>query len=371
VTFRDELDTLPLPRLLEAANRATSSEVERALAAERPDLLDFAALLSPAAAERLEELARRARRVTERRFGRTVQLYAPLYVSNECVETCTYCSFARPNPIARRTLTVDEVVAEAELLRARGFRHLLLVSGEHPRHVSPDYLEAVIRALAPTFPSLSVEVQPQTRDVYARWVAAGCDGLVVYQETYDRTAYASVHIAGKKRDYDWRLETPERGAAAGMRRIGIGALLGLADWRLEAMHLAAHASFLARRHWRALVSVSFPRLRPAEYADTRPRQAVSDRELAQLVCAARIFLPDAGIVLSTRESAAFRNGMLGLGVTHVSAGSRTEPGGYSRPSRAGTQFEVEDSRSPAEVAGAIRAAGFDPVWKDWEAVLHG
>ena len=371
MTFREHLETLQMERLLDVAHDADRSAIERALAAERPDLLDFAALLSPAAGERLEDLARASRRITERRFGRTVQLYAPLYVSNECVETCTYCSFSRPNPIARRTLTVAEVTAEAALLRARGFRHLLLVSGEHPRHVSPDYLESVIRALAPMFPSLAVEVQPQAVDVYRRWVQAGCDGLVVYQETYDRAAYSSVHVAGKKKDYDWRLETPARGAEAGMRKIGIGALLGLADWRLEAVHLAAHARFLARSHWRAFVTVSFPRLRPAEYADARPRVPVSDADLAQAVCALRIFLPDTGVTLSTRESAGFRDGMLALGVTQVSAGSRTEPGGYSRPESAGSQFEVEDGRSPAEVARAIRAAGFDPVWKDWEATLHG
>lgn len=370
MTFREHLETLPLEGLLDVAHGATGAAVDRALTADRPDLFDFAALISPAAAGRLEDLAQLSRRICERRFGRTVQLYAPLYVSNECVETCTYCSFSRPNPIARRTLTVEEVVAEADLLRARGFRHLLLVSGEHPRHVSPDYMENVIRALAPSFPSLAVEVQPQTVDVYRRWVRAGCDGLVVYQETYDRAAYASVHLAGKKRDYDWRLETPTRGADAGMRRIGIGALLGLADWRFEAVHLAAHARFLARRHWRAFATVSFPRLRPAEYADSRPRHPVSDRDLAQLVCATRIFQPDAGLVLSTRESPEFRDGMLGLGVTHVSAGSRTEPGGYSRPEGSGRQFEVEDDRSPAEVAGAIRAAGYDPVWKDWEVALH-
>jgi 2-iminoacetate synthase len=371
MTFREYLAALPMADLIAASRAAESRDVDRALAAERPDLADFAALLSPAAGSRLEELAALSRRITERRFGRTVQLYAPLYVSNECVETCTYCSFSRPNPIARRTLTAEEVVAESEVLRARGFRHLLLVSGEHPRHVSPEYVESVLAALRGRFPSLAVEVQPQTTEVYRRWARAGCDGLVVYQETYDRAAYASVHLAGKKKDFDWRLATPERGGEAGMRRLGIGALLGLADWRLEGLHLAAHARHLARTFWRSLVTVSFPRLRPAEYADTRPRRPVADRELAQLVCALRILLPDAGLVLSTRESAAFRDGMLRLGVTHVSAGSRTEPGGYLRPSSLGKQFEVEDRRTPEEVAGAIRGAGRDPVWKDWEAVLHG
>lgn len=369
MTFLERLRELPVEDLFDHAGTADDRDVDRALGSERPDLYDLAALLSPAAGARLEELAVRAHEITERRFGRTIQLYAPLYVSNECVETCTYCSFSRPNPIARRTLTVDEAAAEAKRLTARGFRHLLLVSGEHPRRVSADYLRRVIERLAPETPSLSVEVQPQTEEVYARWTRAGAEGLVVYQETYDREVYASVHLAGKKKDYDWRLATPERGAAAGMKRLGIGALLGLADWRLEAVHLAAHAEWLMRRWWRSFVSVSFPRLREAAFAVRAPRP-VADAELARMICAFRIFLPDVGIVLSTRERPAFRDGMLRLGVTQVSAGSRTEPGGYSEPDASEKQFAIEDRRSPEEVARAIRDSGYDPVWKDWETVLH-
>jgi 2-iminoacetate synthase len=370
VSFREELDRLPLARLREIAETADAAAVDRALASPRLDLDDFAALLSPAAGDRLEELARRAGDLTARRFGRTVQLYAPFYVSNECVETCTYCSFARENPIRRRTLTVDEAVAEARLLVDRGFRHLLLVSGEHPRHVPPEYVAEILSRLRDDVPSLSVEVQPQTVDVYRRWVEAGAEGLVVYQETYDREVYARVHLAGKKRNYDWRLDTVDRGAEAGMRRLGIGALLGLADWRIEALSLAAHARYLARRWWRAFVTVSFPRLRRAAFAIDAPRP-VSDRELARVVCAFRLFEPDLGIVLSTRESPAFRDGMLALGVTQMSAGSRTEPGGYTAPDDTERQFDIEDPRSPAEVARAIREKGLDPVWKDWESVLHG
>jgi 2-iminoacetate synthase len=369
MTFLDQLRELPIHALLERARAAADADVDHALEAERRDLRDFAALLSPAAAARLEELAARAHEITVRRFGRTVQLYAPLYLSNECVETCTYCSFSRPNPIARRTLSADEVAAEARILRAQGFRHLLLVSGEHPRKVSPDYVAQVIARLAPDVPSLSVEVQPQTEEVYAQWTRAGAEGLVVYQETYDRDAYASVHLAGKKKDFDWRLATPERGAAGGMKRLGIGALFGLADWRFEAVHLAAHAEWLIRRYWRAFVSVSFPRLRPAAFAVEPPRP-VADAELVQMVCALRIFQPDVGIVLSTRERPELRDGMLRLGVTQVSAGSRTEPGGYSAPDEAEKQFAIEDARSAAEVARAIREHGYDPVWKDWEVALH-
>lgn len=371
MSFGEVLAGLPFDDLLDVANHATPADVDHALSAERRDLFHFAALISPAAGERLEELARRSHRLTVQRFGRTMQLYAPLYVSNECVESCTYCSFARENPIVRRTLTVEEVVAEARLLTARGFRHLLLVSGEHPRHVSPAYLAEAIAALADEVPSLSVEVQPQTEDVYRQWTEAGAEGLIVYQETYDRDTYARVHPAGKKKNYDWRLDTPDRGAAGGMKRLGIGALLGLSPWRREVLCLAAHAGYLTKRHWKTFVSVSFPRLRPAEFADATPKHPVSDAELARVVCAFRLYLQDVGLVLSTRELPAFRDGMLALGITQMSAGSRTEPGGYTLPNGTGSQFQVEDTRDPHEVSRVLRERGFDPVWKDWEVALHG
>ncbi|MBN1441298.1 MAG: 2-iminoacetate synthase ThiH [Planctomycetes bacterium] len=369
MSFREHLLELPVDALVARARDASEAEVARALAAERRDLFDVAALLSPAAEPFLEEMARLAHRITVQRFGRTIQLYAPLYVSNECVESCTYCSFAIRNRIRRRTLTVAESVAEARILTGRGFRHLLLVSGEHPRIVPPEYIAEVLSALHTDVPSLSVEVQPQTEEVYGEWVRSGAEGLTIYQETYDREVYAEVHPRGKKRDFDWRLETPERGAAGGMKRIGIGALLGLSDWRLEGIHLAAHARYLMRRCWRAFISVSFPRLRPASFSIDPPRP-VADRHLAQLVCAFRLFLPDLGLVLSTREKAAFRDGMIRLGITQMSAGSRTEPGGYSAPEETGKQFEIEDRRRPDEVSTAIRRSGYDPVWKDWEAALN-
>ncbi|MEZ5066397.1 MAG: 2-iminoacetate synthase ThiH [bacterium] len=371
-TFGEELAALPMEELLRVATEADPDTVDRAFARTSLDLFDFAALLSPEAGRRLEDLAQRAHALTVQRFGKTVQLYAPLYVSNECVETCTYCAFSRTNPIARKTLTPEQAVAEARLLRARGFRHLLIVSGEHPRHVSPEYLGTILRALAAETPSLSVEVQPQTEEIYREWTAAGAEGLVVYQETYDRDTYARVHLAGKKKDFDWRLATPDRGAAGGMKRLGIGALFGLSDWRQEALRLAAHARYLVRRYWRCFVTVSFPRLRPAEYADTLARHPLADADLARLVCAFRLLLPDVGVVLSTREPAQLRDGLVRLGVTQMSAGSRTEPGGYSAPEvPTGRQFEVSDERTAGEVARTIRELGFDPVWKDWEAALRG
>lgn len=370
MSFVDALAALPLDELTDVAANATPDDVERALRVERRDLHHFAALLSPAAGARLEDLAAQSHRLTVQRFGRTMQLYAPLYVSNECVESCTYCSFARENPIVRRTLTVDEVVAEAKLLLDEGFRHLLLVSGEHPRHVSVEYLSTVIEALRDVAPSLSVEVQPQTTEAYRRWTDSGAEGLVVYQETYDRETYAVVHPAGKKKNFDWRLETPERGADGGMKRLGVGALFGLSEWRREAICVAAHAQYLMKRYWKTFVTVSFPRLRPAEYADATAKHPLHDAELARMTCAFRLFLRDVGIVLSTREAPAFRDGMVQLGVTQMSAGSRTEPGGYSAPDKTGGQFHVEDSREPREIARVLRERGMDPVWKDWEAALN-
>ena len=365
-TAAADLSGTDLAGLRRLVDRATAADVDRALRAARPTPADFAALLSPAAGERLEEMARRAAEITLRRFGRTIHLFAPLYLSNECVSVCTYCGFSAGNEIARRTLSVDEVVTEARTLTGRGFRHLLLVAGEHARIVSKDYLVECVQALAPEVPSLSVEVQVWDAVTYGRLVEAGCDGLVVYQETYDRDLYAGVHTKGKKRNYDWRLAAPDRGAEAGMRRLGVGALLGLhPDWRTEALAVAVHARALVRRWWRCEVSVSLPRLRPAA-GDVTPAHPVDDRSFVQLLCALRLLLPDLGLVLSTREAPELRDALLGLGVTHLSAGSSTEPGGYAAPDGAEPQFEVADTRGPAEVAAVVRAAGFDPVWKDWQ-----
>jgi 2-iminoacetate synthase len=372
-TFTDVLAATPVRELAEASLGASDADVTRALGrtSRERDLWDLSALLSPAASERIEELARASRRLTERRFGNTVHMYAPIYLSNECLTTCTYCGFAKDLDIVRKTLSVAEAVREARALTERGFRHLLLLTGEHQRITGVDYLEQALRALSQVVPQLSIEVQVWREDEYGRLAAAGCDGVVIYQETYDRDAYREYHLAGKKRDYDFRLEGPERAGRAGIRRLGVGALLGLAEpWRADAIATAAHARFLIKRFWRSEVSVSVPRIRPSASGYV-PRAVVSDRELAQLVCALRLYLPDAGIVMSSREAAGFRDALVPLGVTHTSAGSHTEPGGYTSPGEAEGQFEVNDTRSPAEVASALASRGFDVVWKDWDPALRG
>src|SRR5947208_831582 len=296
-TFADDLSRVPFEDLLREARIATPQRVARALAAPAPErtLADFAALLSSAASDRLEELAEASRRLTQARFGRTMHMYAPLYLSNECLTTCVYCGFARELPIARKTLTPDETLGEARHLVREGFRSVLLLTGEHERLTGVEFLEERLRLLAAEVPSLSIEVQVWSEGEYRRLASAGCEGVVVYQETYHPETYRRVHLAGRKRHYEWRLLGPERAARAGMRRVGVGALLGLYDdWRYEALALAAHARFLTRRYWRTQVTVSVPRLRPSE-AGYQPADPVGDRDLVQLICALRLLLPDVGI----------------------------------------------------------------------------
>jgi 2-iminoacetate synthase len=338
------------------------ADVDRAL--QHPSLDALPALLSPAATPRLEELAQAAHAVTLQRFGRAVRLFAPLYVSNACLSSCTYCGFSKNLDVVRRTLTVDQVVAEAQTLTAQGFRHLLLVAGEHRVEVSADYLVDSVAALRPFVPSISIETQTWSDDTYARLVEAGLEGVVHYQETYDRARYAETHLAGWKRDYDRRLSSTERAAEAGVRRLGIGALLGLgSDWRADVLAVAHHAIWLQREYWRTEVTVALPRIKPSA-SGFQPVVPVSDAEYVQALAALRLAAPEAGIVLSTREPAALRDGLVRIAVTTMSAGSSTEPGGYTTPGGAQEQFRVSDQRSPEAVAAMLDAAGYEPVWKD-------
>jgi 2-iminoacetate synthase len=377
---------------------ADANFVRASLAKTKFSLTDFANLISPAAAESLEMISRRANVMTQQRFGKVIRLFAPLYLSNECINNCSYCGFSRDNAILRVTLSIEEVLREARELKQQGFRNVLLVAGEHPKFVSNNYLRDCVVALHEEIPSVSLEVGPMETEDYRPLVVAGADGLVVYQETYDRNIYDQMHTAGPKKNFEWRLETAERAYAAGFRRLGIGALYGLADWRHEAICVAAHADYLLRNCWKAQLTISLPRLRPCA-GEFQPLTHMADRELVQLVCAFRLMFPDAGLVLSTREPARLRDGLIPLGITLISAGSHTEPGGYTGAGRekihqtvrgkivelaAGSsewattnghatnatgQFEISDDRSPGEVAELIRKLGYEPVWKDWDAAL--
>ena len=401
-SFSSTFDQLALGELGRLSQNATVVDVEAALArsearGKRLSLADFAALISPVASQSayLEALARRSHELTVKHFGRVMRFFAPLYVSNECINICKYCGFSRDNPILRVTLTVEQVATEARYLREQGFRHILLVAGEHPHFVSDNYLRDCVARLHAEWPSISLEVGPLETEKYVPIVQAGAEGLVVYQETYDRDVYDAMHVSGPKKDFAWRLDTAERAYAAGFKRLGIGALLGLAPWRDEAIALAAHAAHLLKTCWMAQLTISVPRIRPAA-GEFQPLVNVTDRELVQFVCALRIAFPDVGLVLSTRESPKLRDHLMPLGITLMSAGSHTEPGGYTgqgketlhvtkggrmvRPDaprialegeHATVQFQIADERSPAEVAARLLELEYETVWKDWEGVLNG
>ena len=398
MSFVTEFNSLPLASLVRRSQNAGAAAAREAIAKPQLTLADFADLISPAGAELLEPLARRSQELTRQRFGKTIRLFAPLYLSNECINNCKYCGFSRDNAILRVTLSVDDVKREAAALREQGFRNVLLVAGEHPKFVSNGYMAECVAALHTDVPSVSLEIGPMETAEYVPLVQAGADGLVVYQETYDRAIYDDMHTAGPKKNFDWRLETPERAYAAGFRRIGIGALYGLADWRYEALAVAAHCEYLLRHCWKANFTISLPRLRPCA-GEFEPLTHMTDRDLVQLVCAFRLMFPDVGLVLSTRESAQLRDGLMPLGITMVSAGSHTEPGGYTgagkekihhtergrivelasgasewaptegHATNATGQFNIADERSSHEVADVIRRLGYEPVWKDWDAAL--
>jgi len=365
-----------------------SNLIDSQLASPSPGLQAFRRLLEPCGDVELENRAQRSSALTRRHFGRTMRLFAPLYLSNECVNNCAYCGFSRDNAIVRVTLEIEQVATEARHLVAEGFRNILLVAGEHPKFVSGDYLQRCITRLKREVPSISLEVAPMETSDYLPLVAAGSDGLVVYQETYDREVYRELHTAGPKKDYDWRLDTPERAHEAGFRRIGIGVLFGLSDWRGEATALAAHLFHLQRVCWTSQLTVSMPRLRPAA-GEFQPRFPFDDRDFTQLLCALRITFPQIGIVLSTREPAPLRDALAPLGFTMMSAGSHTEPGGYTgqgsdqlhqtvrgrklestcSATSATEQFAISDERSSSEIAGMLHTRGLEPVWKDWDAAI--
>jgi 2-iminoacetate synthase len=347
----------------------SAADVEQSLSAQRHTLDDLIALLSPAADPFLPHLAALSKKVTLQRFGKTTQLYGPIYLSNYCTNHCAYCGFSASNRIFRRCLTLEEAEAEAAILLQRGFSHILLVSGEARNAVDVEYLEALAKRLCCRFASISIEVQPLSCPEYKRLFVAGITSVAVYQETYDRPLYDRVHLAGKKCDFDYRLDTPTRAGMAGLREIGIGALLGLGDWRAEGMSLGYHLAWLRKRFWRTAFTVSFPRLRPAA-GEFEPLVCVTERDLSHLIFALRIFDPDVGLLLSTREEARYRDGMLGLGPTRYSAGSCTAPGGYANPDQEGEQFSVGDHRTLEEVCQTIRAHGLDPVYKDWDPIFQ-
>lgn len=348
-------------------NRSKKGDLLRALEKSgKRSIDDFISLISPWGTDHLEEIALKSKELTQKRFGKTVQLFVPMYLSNECQNVCTYCGFSYANKINRTTLSEQEILEEASVLKGFGFSHLLLVSGEANSTVNSAYFANALRLLRPHFSHLSLEVQPLQTEEYRMLRGEGLHAVLVYQETYDRERYGEVHPKGKKSNFNFRLETPERLGAAEIHKIGLGVLLGLSNWRVDAVYLAMHLQFLRRKFWKSSFSISFPRLRPASGVTLPSDNYVNDKEFLQLAAAFRVFDEDVELSLSTRELPGFRDKIFPLGFTSMSAGSRTDPGSYSRGLKVLEQFEISDTRSPSEVARSISELGYDPVWKNWD-----
>jgi len=341
-------------------------DVERVLARETLRPQDLAVLLSPAARSYLEPMAKKAQALTIRHFGRTIGLFTPLYLANYCSNSCLYCSFHAGNEIVRSKLTVEQVINEGEAISSTGLQHLLLLTGESRTQSGPAYMEECVRALRPMFASLGLEVYPLSTEEYRHLFEAGIDSVTLFQETYDETTYAQVHPAGPKRDYHYRLEAPERACSAGISSVNIGALLGPSDWRRDAFYSALHADYLQRNYPGVEVAISVPRLRPYAGNFNSSAAPVTDEAFVQIILAYRLFLPRAGITLSTRESPQMRENLLPLGITRMSAGALTSVGGYSETDNVGSaQFEIADERSVPEVVQMIRGKGYLPAFCDW------
>ncbi|HEY5715342.1 MAG TPA: 2-iminoacetate synthase ThiH [Psychromonas sp.] len=348
-----------------------ANDVHRALSKVRLDLEDFKALISPAAEPFLEQMAQKSQQLTQQRFGKTMQFYIPLYLSNMCSNICTYCGFSMHNAIRRTTLDMEQVEQECLAIKKMGFAHILLVTGESERKVGVEYFKQVLPIIKKYFAHISIEVQPLDQHEYEVLIDYGVDAVLVYQETYNPVTYAQHHLKGKKSDFNYRLDTHDRLGKAGIHKMGLGCLIGLEEWRSDCFYVAAHLNYLEKKYWQSHYTISFPRLRPCE-GGMEIKSVMEDKQLVQLICAFRLFNPEVELSLSTRESEHFRDHVLPLGITSVSAGSSTQPGGYAETSlKALEQFEISDERSPAEMANMIKAKGYEAVWKGWDHSLTG
>lgn len=364
-TFKSVFEQYDWENIKTKIYSTSTSDVEHSLSKIKRNLDDFLVLISPAAQPYLEQMAQLSHELTKKRFGKTIQMYAPLYLSNECQNICTYCGFSLDNKIKRKTLTDSEIKLEAEALKKAGFDHVLLVTGEANYTVNINYFLNAIEQIKKDFSIISVEVQPLSQEEYKQLHKAGVYSVLVYQETYHKEVYKQYHTKGKKSNFDFRLETPDRVGSAGIHKIGLGVLLGLEDWRTDSFFNALHLDYLQKTYWQTKYSVSFPRLRPAE-GIIEPNFIMDDKDLTQLICAYRLWNEDLEISISTRENEKFRNNIIPIGTTSMSAGSKTNPGGYVVDPQSLEQFEISDERSSFEIASVISKSGYEPVWKDWD-----
>ncbi len=369
MTFYNEIKKYNWDEVSEQIYSKTAQDVEKALAKNQIDLVDFQALISPAATPFLEQIAQKSMQLTQNRFGKTIQMYIPLYLSNACTNTCVYCGFNHKNVFDRKILNKAEVLEEAKHIRKLGFEHVLLVTGEDQNQCGVAYLSEMMEEIREMFSLISLEVQPLKVDEYRRLTNHGLNTVYVYQETYNEKNYKVYHPSGKKSNYQYRLETPDRLGQAGVHKIGLGCLLGLEDWRVDTFFTALHLQYLEKKYWQTKYSLSFPRLRPSA-GGFQPKSITTEKDLLQLMGAYRIFNQHVELSLSTRESAKFRDNSLKLGPTSYSAGSKTNPEGYSAPEESLEQFSINDERSPKEIEQMIRSKGYEVVWKDWDSYMQ-
>jgi 2-iminoacetate synthase len=367
-SFNDIFETYNWDDTKASIYAKTSADVERALAVDKRTLEDFKALVSPAAAPYLEQMAQISQRLTLKRFGKVLQMYVPLYLSNECSNICTYCGFSYDNKVKRKTLSPMEIMQEVAVIKEMGYEHVLLVTGEDNVNVHVDYFKKALELIRPHFAHISMEVQPMDLEDYQQLTPYGLNTVLVYQETYHKEDYKKHHPKGKKSNFKYRVETPDRLGQAGIHKMGLGVLIGLEDWRTDCFFTAMHLNYLEKKYWQTKYSLSFPRLRPFS-GGLEPKVEMNDRELVQLICAYRLFNEEVELSISTRESANFRNNIIKLGITSISAGSKTNPGGYAVEPESLEQFEISDERSPAEIAEIIAQQGYEAVWKDWDNCL--
>ncbi len=369
MSFSDTLNKYTWDSVKKSIYSKSEHDIQRALAKEYPDAEDFKALVSPAATPYIEQMAMKSNKLTQKRFGRIIQLYIPLYLSNECMNQCVYCGFNSENKIDRITLDDNQILNEVKAIKSFGYEHILVVTGDYPEKVNLEYFKNAIRLIKPYFSQISFEVQPLEQYEYEELVSLGLHTVYVYQETYNKQRYSLYHPKGKKADFTFRLETPDRLGRAGIHKIGLGSLLGLEDWRTDAFFTALHLKYLEQTYWKTKYSISFPRLRP-HMGQFNPESPLSERELVQLITAFRLYDEDVELSMSSRESKTFRDNSIRLGITCMSAGSRTNPGGYANCANALEQFEVHDDRPPEEVARMIKENGYEAVWKDWDTCLQ-
>ncbi|HSW36253.1 MAG TPA: 2-iminoacetate synthase ThiH [Candidatus Limnocylindrales bacterium] len=340
-------------------------DVRRVLSRDHLTELDFLTLLSPAASEHLEVMAQKANRLTVQHFGKVVFLFTPLYLSDYCVNHCVYCSFNAGNSTVRSRLTMAELEQEAQKIAETELKHILILTGESRLHAPLTYIKDAVQVLKKYFTSVSIEIYPLDMEEYRELIDTGVDGLTIYQEVYEEQTYAALHPAGPKNNYHYRLDAPERGCRAGMRTVGVGALLGLGDWRREAFITGLHANYLQKKYWDTEISVSLPRVRPSN-GKFQPKNPVTDAQFVQILLAVRLYLFRAGVTVSSRERETFRDNILPLGVTKMSAGVSTKVGGHTRENQGISQFEISDERSVSEMSAMLLARGYQPIYKDWQ-----